>query len=179
VIGLDVERPAVPLSDGVVLLREWRDDDVPAIVALCDDPEVARFTRVPSPYTERDAREFLAGSVVEEMSFAIVSTPADEVLGSIGLRDAGEGRGELGYLVAAHARGRGVASRAVRLLAEWALTEAGLARVQLYARVDNPASQRTAERAGFLREGVLRSYMLLNGERHDAVIFGLTSGDLA
>ena len=178
-MGLDVERPAAPLSDGVVALREWREEDIPAIVAICDDPEVARFTRVPSPYTERDARAFLAGYVIEEMSFAIVSADDDhDVLGSIGMRDDGEGRGQLGYLVAAPARRRGVASRAVRLLAEWALTEAGLARVQLYARVDNPASQRTAERAGFHREGVLRSYMLLRGERHDAVIFALTANDL-
>jgi RimJ/RimL family protein N-acetyltransferase len=175
-----VDRPAAPLSDGVVTLRAWREEDVPAIVALCDDPDVARFTRVPSPYTERDAREFLAGYVVEEMSFAIVeASNENDVLGSIGMRDDGEGRGQLGYLVAAHARRRGVASRAVRLLSEWALTKAGLARVQLYARVDNPASQRTAERAGFRREGVLRAYMLLRGERHDAVIYGLTPEDLA
>jgi RimJ/RimL family protein N-acetyltransferase len=180
VIPPDLDRPAAPLSDGVVSLRAWRDDDVPAIVAICDDPEVARFTRVPSPYTERDAREFLAGGVVEEMSFAIVAADdEDEVLGSIGLRDAGEKRGELGYLVAAGARGQGVASRAVRLLAAWALTEADLARVQLYTHVDNPASQRTAERAGFRREGVLRGYMLLKGRRHDAVIFGMTKEDLA
>jgi RimJ/RimL family protein N-acetyltransferase len=176
----DLPRPERLLADGVVALRAWRDEDVPAIVAVCDDPDVARFTRVPSPYTERDAREFMAGNVIEEMSFAIVSAEGDdEVLGSIGLRDAGEQRGELGYLVAAHARGRGVASRAVRLLAEWALTEAGLARVQLYTHVDNPASQRAAERAGFRREGVLRAYMLLRGERHDAVIFGMTKEDLA
>ena len=169
------------MTDGVVSLREWLDDDVPAIVAICDDPEVARFTRVPSPYTERDAREFLDGGVLKEMSFAIVVTDdeGEEVLGSIGLRDAGEGRGELGYLVAAHARGRGVASRAVRLLAEWAVTEGGRARVQLYTHVDNPASQRTAEKAGFRREGVLLAYMLLKGERHDAVIFGMTPEDLA
>jgi RimJ/RimL family protein N-acetyltransferase len=175
-----VARPAGPLTDGVVALREWREADVPAIVAICDDPEVARFTRVPSPYTKADAREFMAGYVIEEMSFAIVSADDhDAVLGSIGLRDAGEGRGQLGYLVAAHARRRGVASRAVKLLAEWALTEAGLARVQLFTRVDNPASQRTAERAGFRREGVLRAYMLLKGERHDAVIYGMTKEDLA
>jgi ribosomal-protein-alanine N-acetyltransferase len=72
-----------------------------------------------------------------------------------------------------------VALRAVRLLAEWAMTEAGRARVALYTRVDNPASQRAAEKAGFRREGVVRAYMLLKGERHDAVIFGMTSEDLA
>ena len=176
----DFPRPERPLTDGVVALRAWREEDVPAVVRICQDPEIARFTRVPSPYTEEDARGFLERHEEEELGFAIVDADDhDEVLGSIGLRDAGEGRGELGYLVAAQARGRGVASRAVRLLAELAVTEAGRARVQLYTRVDNPASQRAAEKAGFRREGVLRAYMLLKGERHDAVIFGMTSEDLA
>ena len=173
-------RPPSPLTDGVVSLREWRARDIPAIVEICTDPEVVRFTRVPSPYTEQDARDFLAGGVIDEMSFAIVSAADEgEVLGSIGLRDAGEGRGEIGYLVGAQARGGGVAPRALRLLAEWALTEGGMARVQLYTRVDNPASQRVAEKAGFRREGVIRSHMLLKGERHDAVIFGLIAEDVA
>jgi RimJ/RimL family protein N-acetyltransferase len=176
-----LQRPERPLSDGVVVLREWREEDVSAIVEICQDPEVARFTRVPSPYTEQDARAFLAGEVMgHEMGFAIVSAGNEaEVLGSIGLHDAGERRGQIGYLVAARARRRGVASRALRLLAEWALTEAGLPRVQLFTRVDNPASQRTAERAGFRREGVLRSHMLIKGERYDAVIFGLIAEDVA
>jgi RimJ/RimL family protein N-acetyltransferase len=176
----DLPRPERPLTDGVVALRAWRQEDAPAVVRMCQDREIARFTRVPSPYTEEDARDFLERHEEEELGFAIVKADDhDEVLGSIGLRDAGEGRGQLGYLVAAHARRRGVASRAVRLLAEWAMTEAGRPRVQIFTRVDNTASQRTAEKAGFRREGVLRAYMLLKGERHDAVIFGMTPEDLA
>jgi RimJ/RimL family protein N-acetyltransferase len=176
----DLPRPERPLTDGVVALRAWRQDDIPAVVRICQDPEIARFTRVPSPYTEQDARDYLERHEEEELGFAIVDAEdADDVLGSIGLRDDGESRGELGYLVAAHARGRGVASRAMRLLAEWALRDVGLARVQLYVRIDNVASQRAAEKAGFRSEGVLRSYMLLKGGRHDAVIYGLTPEDLA
>ena len=152
--GLDVDRPAAPLSDGVVALRAWREEDVPAVVALCDDPEVARFTRVPSPYTERDAREFLDGGVIEEMSFAVVAAEDhDDVLGSIGLRDAGEGRGELGYLVAAHARGRGVASRAVRLLAEWAR-----ARRPISSRRADPGCSRRATREAARSSGSPRPW---------------------
>jgi [ribosomal protein S5]-alanine N-acetyltransferase len=152
---------------------------VSAIVAICDDPEVARFTRVPSPYGEQDARDFLAGTVVEELGFAIVSADdEDDVLGSIGLRDAGEDRVETGYLVGAHARGRGVAARALRLIADWALSEqGGMARIQLTTHPENAASQRTAERAGFRREGLLRSYMLIKGQRRDAIMFGRVRGD--
>jgi RimJ/RimL family protein N-acetyltransferase len=111
--------------------------------------------------------------VVEELGFAIVSAEDEEdVLGSIGIRDAGDERAEVGYLVGARVRGRGVASRALQLLSDWALgEEGGMARVQLVTRPDNVASQRTAERAGFRREGLLRSYMLIKGERHDAIMF--------
>lgn len=174
-----LDRPDPPLRDDVVILREWREADVPAVVRICQDAEIPRFTRVPSPYTERDAREFLARHDDEEMGFAIADPRTDEILGAIGLRDVGEARAEFGYWVAANARGRGVASRALALFARWALTEGGFARAHLFTHVDNPASQRAAERAGFRREGVLRAYMLIRGERHDAVIFGLTREDVA
>jgi RimJ/RimL family protein N-acetyltransferase len=165
--------PAAPLTDGVVTLRPWRAEDLRAIVAICDDPEVARWTRVPSPYTEEDARAFLAGAVVEETGFAIVAAGDDEdVLGSIGVRDAGEGRAEIGYLVGARARRRGVATRAVRLLSDWCLGEARLGRVQIAVPLGNVASQATAERAGFRREGVLRGYLAATVGRDDAVIYG-------
>ena len=175
--GPPFARPHRTLTDGVVTLREWREDDVPAVTRICRDPEIARFTRIPSPYAERDAREFLARHDAEELGFAIAGR-GGELLGAIGLRDDGELRGEFGYWVAPEARGQGVASRALRLFAEWALRDAGLARVQLYTHVENPASQRAAERAGFRREGVLRSYMLLRGRRFDAVLFGLVPEDL-
>jgi len=172
-------RPAEPLTDGVVTLREWRRSDLPSIVRICQDPQISRFTRVPSPYTEDDAVVFLERHSQAELGFAIVdAADEDEILGAIGLRDDGEERGELGYWVAAEARGRGVASRALRLLSGWALGELGLARVQLVTHVDNPASQKVAERAGFRREGVVRSYMLLKGRRHDAVLYGLVPQDL-
>ena len=70
-------------------------------------------------------------------------------------------------------RGRGVATRALRLLSDWALSPdgLGLARVQLTTDVDNPASQRVAERAGFEREGVLRAYVEHQGARRDMVVW--------
>ena len=131
------------------------------------------------PYTEDDAVVFLERHSQAELGFAIVAAAdEDEILGAIGLRDDGEERGEFGYWVAAEARGRGVASAALRLLSGWAIGELGLARVQLVTHVDNPASQKVAERAGFRREGVMRSYMLLKGRRHDAVLYGFVPQDL-
>lgn len=84
----------------------------------------------------------------------------------------------LGYWVIERARRQGLASRAVRLLATWALTEASLARVEALVELDNPASQRVVEGAGFWREGLLRSYLVFGAHRADALIYSLIPGDL-
>ena len=48
------------LKDGIIALRPITEDDIPAVVAACQDPEIPRWTRVPSPYAEADARGFLS-----------------------------------------------------------------------------------------------------------------------
>jgi len=170
------------LTDGVVTLRGWEEEDLPALVAVCQDPEIARWTRVPSPYGEAQAREFLVAK--EQMAaehgdryFAVVDAGEQRLLGSIAFRRVGDRRAQIGYLVAAEARGRGVATRAVRLLAAWAFAEGDVARLDLLTQPENLASQRVAERAGFRREAVLRSYIELNGRRHDAVVYSLLPAD--
>ena len=77
----------------------------------------------------------------------------------------------------APARGRGVATAAVRLLADWMLREWRPARMQLTTSVDNPASQRVAERAGFRREGVLRAWAENRGRRVDLAMYSRLPGD--
>jgi RimJ/RimL family protein N-acetyltransferase len=166
----------VKLEDDVVLLRPFEQGDVPAIVAACQDPEIPRWTAVPSPYTEADARAWLESD--EEETFAIVHKSTGELLGSIGVRYSGSGVGEVGYWVKREARGGGVATRALALVARWALEERHLGRFQLRADVENEASQRVAEKAGFVREGVLRSELLMKGERRDVVMYSLVRDDL-
>ena len=173
-----------PLSDGVVTVRHWRADDIAAIVAACRDPEIPRWTSVSSPYTEADARAFQttlrpAMEAGERMALGIVE--GDTVAGAIGFPRLSweDERAEVGYWLAPEARGRGVAARAVRLLCDWGFRECGFQRIELIAATGNPASQAVAERAGFTREGVLRSYMLGKGERHDMVMFSLLAGEFA
>jgi RimJ/RimL family protein N-acetyltransferase len=67
--------------------------------------------------------------------------------------DREPGYGEIGYWVAAEARGRGVATRAVRLLADWGRAELGLTRIDVLPHRDNAASRRVAEKAGFTETG--------------------------
>ncbi|SDJ98637.1 Acetyltransferase (GNAT) domain-containing protein [Actinopolyspora mzabensis] len=75
-------------------------------------------------------------------------------------------------------RGRGAATRTLRLLARWVFDHLTLARLELTCAPDNTASQRVAERCGFVREGVLRSHMCFQGGRRDSVMSSLLPGEL-
>ena len=89
----------------------------------------------------------------EQVDFALTDLAHDHaVLGGLSLHDIHDGRCAVGYWLAAHARGRGVATRAVRLAAAYVLDQLGIARLELTCGPDNHASQRVAERCGFTRE---------------------------
>jgi len=177
--------PGDPLIDGPTALRAWRDSDLEALVAACQDPEISRWTRVPYPYGLSDARAYLlqrhdtlhAGT---SAPFAIVSAAdRDQLLGSISLMRFSwqHARAEVGYWLAREARGHGHVTRAVRLITGWGFRHIGLERIDLLAATENPASQRVAERCGFRREAVLRSYLLGKEGRQDMVAFGLLASD--
>jgi RimJ/RimL family protein N-acetyltransferase len=176
--------PAPPLTDGEIVLRPWQHGDVPAVAAACQDPEIPRWTVVPENYTERHARDFINGTPGDiasgrELALAVVDS-GDRLLGAIGMSnfDWPDLKAEIGYWMAPEARRRGVGSRATRLLATWALTELGLERLELLAHPANEASQRLAERAGFVREGTLRRYRRRHGVREDLVMFSMLAEDV-
>jgi len=183
-----IEPPNPPLSDGVVLLRPWEERDVRAITTACRDDDIAWWLdQVPQPYSESDARAYVAmtrrgwkeGS---HCAFAVTDAPTGAVIGSIGVHwlDPEQGVAEIGYWVRAEARGRGVATRATLLVSRWAVERCGARRLQLRADARNVASQRVAERAGFHREGVLRSVRFnpRQGRRVDFVLYSLLPDEL-
>ena len=98
--------------------------------------------------------------------------------GSLNSIDLEHGRAAVGYWLTPEARGRGVVTHAVRLIARWAFDDVGIARLELTCGPDNRASQRVAERCGFTREGVLRSRVRFKGGRRDTVVFSLLAGEL-
>ena len=98
--------------------------------------------------------------------------------GSLHDVDLDDRRAAVGYWLAADARGRGIATHAVRLIARWAFAELALARLEITCGPDNEPSLRVAERCGFVREGLLRSHRSFQGARRDTVIFGLLPGEL-
>ena len=141
------------------------------------DPDTIRFTSVPDPYDEDSARFWLAlqparlraGDGARSRSS---SRPADRPLGAIGVRVLhGRGIAEIGYHMAPEARGRGLATAALRLLSSWSFATLPVARLQLTTHLDNPASQRVAEKAGYTREAVLRSWAEQRDERVDLVMY--------
>ena len=177
--------PDPPLTDGVVILRVSRETDVPAIAAACRDPEIARWIPVPIPYRLDDARAFVAfaaeaWSSGRERTFVIEDAASRALVGSIAIHRGPDepGKAAVGYWLAPEARGRGAATRAVRLVVHWAFTvEPGLVRMELLTLVGNDASGRVALRAGFAREGVLRRYLPFRGELVDAVMFARLRDD--
>jgi [ribosomal protein S5]-alanine N-acetyltransferase len=175
--------PAEPLVEGDTALRPWRDSDLPALVAACQDPEISRWTRVPRNYGESDGRAFLLqrfDMVYDGRAapFAIVRASDGSLAGSVALIQIvwEHRRAEVGYWLARDARGQGHATRAVRLICTWGQQSLGLERIDLLAATDNAASQRVAERSGFKREAVLRSYMRIGDERQDMVAYGRLLG---
>jgi RimJ/RimL family protein N-acetyltransferase len=179
-----INLPGEALTDGATALRPWRDSDQQALVEACQDPEIARWTRVPADYGSSDAKAYLLQrfdmlSLGLAAPFAIVAAPDGVLLGSVSLlRIASEHRrAEVGYWLAREARGGGHATRAVALICAWGFETLGLERIDLLAAVGNRASQKVAERTGFTAEGVLRSYARGPDGRLDMVCFGRLLAD--
>jgi len=172
-----------------VTLRPWREDDAGELVARIRDRAIFEFLdRLPQPYRRQDALDYIRGSAEgwrtrSHTNFAIFVDSIDGAAGSIGVSwsEIEEGVGEVGYWVAAEARGLGVATAATRLVSHWAFdAEPRLERLQLRADVANRPSNRVAEKAGFTREGVLRSSRrnLRLGRRADFVMWSLLRDEL-
>lgn len=183
---MDIRPPTRPLTDGVVTVRPWREEDVePLVAALDGDPDVSRWLElIPQPYREPEARAWVGASTHmwregTASPFAVLAEK--EVVGGCGVNwiDRDHGVGDIGYWARSDVRGRGYITRAVTVVARWAF-DVGSERLQVRADVENVASQRVAERAGFTREGVQRSarYNPRLGRRMDFVVFSLLPGEL-
>jgi RimJ/RimL family protein N-acetyltransferase len=181
-----LEYPSPPLTDGIALLRPWAEADVPCVVEgkQCDHAAALAWI------TDQWQRQ----SEGAGFGLAIADPAGGEALGCISLlyrpeagrAPAGDGSGEglvyvpdrgilgLGYWVIERARRRGLASSAARVVSDWALGEAGIARLEALTETDNIASQRVLERAGYRREGRLASYLMVSGGRADALLYART-----
>jgi len=171
------------VRDGELLVRAPTEADVDVIAPAFRDPEVGGEAGLPPVDTDMlrmmlreqlptlHAQGLLAPYVIED-------TDAGTILGGANLRlfDPMRDTVELGYWLFVDARGRGVATRAVRALVEHAHAN-GVARVEAHVRLGNTASERVLERAGFQREGVKRRLLRHGGARVDATLFAIVAPD--
>jgi len=168
------EQPA--LEDGDLRLRPWTLADVEPTRLLHDD-EIARWLDVATGPPTHDRHAAWVAQTHAEWSDSRAKATflvewRGEPAGSVDVRRRSDGVGVLSWITYAPFRGRGVASRAVRLLVDWAFDELGLRRVEAEVNPLNRASLRTAHRAGLRREGLLRGNTTLAGEVHDTVLLG-------
>lgn len=178
--------PEATLETERLLLRPYRAEDAPDVALACRDELAQRWLPLPNPYTDADAltwcTEISRGfrETGEGIEWAAVRRSDQRLIGSFGLkRTDWRGRSsEIGYWVAPWARGQGLAVEAVERIARWLLLEQGFERMVLRAATGNTASQRVAEKSGFIREGVARNAGFTNAGRVDLVVFSLTPADL-
>jgi RimJ/RimL family protein N-acetyltransferase len=178
------ERGQQPTLTGErVRLRPWRADDVDAVVAACQDPEIQRWTQVPVPYAREHAEGFVDGIAAETWAeggglFAVEPKDGGPLIGSIALFPPHDVYAEAGYWTAPAGRRQGNTCEALQLLTAWAFGDLGLVRVELHVDPDNAGSCRVAERAGFRAEGVVRQRFLHRGRPSDVVLYARLAADV-
>jgi precorrin-6B C5,15-methyltransferase / cobalt-precorrin-6B C5,C15-methyltransferase len=176
--------PETTLAAEDLILRPFTAADADDVTQACQDAETLHWLPLPRPYTRTNAEWFIGtfGPSQRQTGAGIVFAieSAGRLAGAIDLKQVDWARrvATVGYWVAPWARGRGVAAGAARALTEWAIRDHGFERVQLFAAIGNTASQRVAQKAGFVREGVARNACCLTGGRADMVLFSLVRDDL-
>lgn len=175
--------PRPRLTTERLLLRPFEKGDAGALLNMVRDAEMRRWMAWAPGYDRERAVNWCTKVAHEDpehaVNLAIVPHGDDRLAGGVGLARVSweDGYVEVGYWVAARARGRGYATEATLAMAAYAFSR-GLHRVELLAATGNLPSQRVAVKAGFTREGVLREARPIPGGRSDMVIFGLLRGEL-
>jgi RimJ/RimL family protein N-acetyltransferase len=181
-----IPRLAEPLGGARVIVRDAAERDIPeTLIAYQDDPELhLRMGEEHPPsgaelgsWAESEAAERAAGL---RAALTVLEPGSDVCQGQVYIQhlDWDHRRAEIGMWLAPAARGRGLASEALRLVGAWLLGPGGLQRLQILTEPDNEPMLRAARAAGFVREGVLRGYLRERGARVDVAILSLLPGDL-
>jgi ribosomal-protein-serine acetyltransferase len=168
------------MSTPSVSIRPYAIADVPALYEAVIESRAELAPWMPwchPEYLIDDSRSWVELQIAnfreaKELDF-VIESPEGRFLGGCGLNqfDLPNGRANLGYWLRSSATGRGHAAEAVRQLVTWAFDNTAFIRLEIIAAVGNLKSQRVAERAGAVREGVLRSRLVLHDVAHDAVMY--------
>ena len=164
------------LELGDLKVRSWRKDDLQALLRHANNAKIAANLRdqFPHPYTRRDGIDFLDFARSQEPECAFAIEHGDEAMGGVGFlvgRDIARMSAEMGYWLSEDFWGRGIATRAVTAMSEWAFDNYKLTRVFAMAFAHNTASIRVLEKSGFAREGVMQRSAIKNGVILDQILF--------
>ncbi|AKZ56093.1 Acetyltransferase [Streptomyces ambofaciens ATCC 23877] len=184
--GAAQNRPMEPLTLATdrLVLRTVGRQDTEAVYAACQDPDIQRWTTIPSPYLPEHARGFTEQMVPAGWANGSLFTfglflPTGDLAGMLGVTALSPGVGEIGFWGTREHRGRGYVTEATVAASRWAFTDRAIDRLEWRAEVGNTASRAVALRAGFTLEGTLRSAISNNGVRRDCWVGSLLPSDLA
>ena len=180
------------IAAGEIRLRPFSVADVPWVYAVSLDPRLQKYVQLPIPYRMVDAEYFVREMAIggwergQRAEFVVEADAGEPVpraaesrrLGRVGFGLDGSGAAQIGYWMDPSARGRGIATAAVRALCGWGFDVLGLGLIEWRAEVGNLASRRVAEKAGFRVEAVLRQRLVHRGTRVDAWIGSMLPGEL-
>ncbi|RNI25283.1 GNAT family N-acetyltransferase [Flexivirga caeni] len=169
--------PQPPLTDGRVLLRRWAERDLDCVRAASTDPRIPRGTTVPEVFTPTEGlafirRQWSRAETGAGVSQAITEADTDRAVGLIIVSPRPQaGVAGVGYWVVPGARGRGLASAALRLVIPWAFASLRLQRLEAWTEPGNLTSQRVLLSAGLQHEGLLRNFLTIEDRPVDAHVF--------
>ncbi|WP_407552626.1 GNAT family N-acetyltransferase [Streptomyces sp. Pv4-95] len=179
----------VTLTTERLILRPFEPSDAAAVHAACQEPDIPRWTSVPSPYTFQDAEQWV-GTVAQEdwrddiaYPFAVLTKDDGSLVGAMGLvrlarLSTPERQAELGYWTAKQQRGKGYTAEAATAVVRWAFADLGVERMEWLAEAGNEGSRAVARKVGFRMEGTLRAKLVREGTRRDVWIGSLLPTDL-
>ncbi|MER5527179.1 GNAT family N-acetyltransferase [Streptomyces sp. NPDC002677] len=173
----------VTLTTPRLLLRTVGPQDTEAVYTAVQDPDIQRWTTIPSPYLPEHARSFTEQMVPDGWSESSMFTfgvflPTGDLAGMLALTMRSLGVAEVGFWTAKEHRGQGYTTEATLAAARWGFTRLAIDRVEWRAEVGNQGSRAVAERAGFTVEGTLRSALNNKGVRRDCWVGSLLPSDL-
>jgi RimJ/RimL family protein N-acetyltransferase len=174
----------VTLTTARLLLRTVGPEDTDAVYAAAQDPDIQRWTTIPSPYLHEHARSFTEqlvpdGWAADSMfTFGAFLNEGKELTGMLSFTTRSPGTAEVGFWATKEHRGHGYTTEAVLAASRWAFIQLAVDRVEWRAEVGNHGSRAVAERAGFTIEGTLRSAINNKGVRRDCWVGSLLPSDL-
>ncbi|MFI7415512.1 GNAT family N-acetyltransferase [Streptomyces sp. NPDC049627] len=175
----------VTLTTDRLLMRTVGPQDTDAVYEAVQDPDILRWTTIPSPYLYEHAHSFTHQMVPEGwrhgsmFTWGLFLPEGEELVGMLGLTMRSMSDAEIGFWGTKEHRGNGYITEAVLAASRWAFVHVSIDRVEWRAEVGNLPSRAVATRTGFTPEGTLRSAMVHQGVRRDCWVGSLLPSDLS